>query len=703
MNFKSWLVFSGVLLAVANGAPRPFAEVAAEANAAGFAAHLPDYERTPEAIGATTRSALDAANQAIDQLSRQDLAKTTFDSTFAALDRIKSEVGRVSQRFLLLQNVHTEAPVRDAAGDAQVEVNNWAVGLEYREDVYRVLEGFAKRRTQLEPEQARLMEEVLRDYRRAGLALPAEERAEVERLRKELNEVQNEFQRNIAQAQAPLLFTAEELAGVPESFLASPGVKQDDGRYQVMANITWHALAISENCRVSETRRRVALARGQLAKEANVPVLTRMVQLRTDLARRLGYATWADYQIEAQMAENGKTAVDFEEALVRGLDQKFAEEKEQLRRLKVAETGDNDAQVESWDVNYYQTQLKSQRFAIDVEELRNYFPYGPTLEGMFRVYERIFGLTFAEVEAPDRWVDDLQLYYVTDTQTGRPVGMFYLDMFPREGKYNHFACFPILNGGPLPDGRYELPLVSLVCNFPPPSPEQPSLLKHDDVITLFHEFGHVMHALLGRSRYDQLSSFNVPRDFVEAPSQMLENWVWDKAVLDTFAADYRDPTRKVPAETIAALEEARQATAATFYRRQLSFGLLDLALHTVRTDDPAPDVVALTNEVLERVSYPPIDDTAFAAYFGHLAGYDAGYYGYLWALAIATDLASVFEQAPGGYLDEAVGRKLRDEIYAPAATRDASESIERFLGRKRSLVPFLRYVGVDEAEPAPAP
>jgi thimet oligopeptidase len=234
-----------------------------------------------------------------------------------------------------------------------------------------------------------------------------------------------------------------------------------------------------------------------------------------------------------------------------------------------------------------------------------------------------------------------------------------------------------------------------VCNFPPASADRPSLLAHREVETLFHEFGHVMHNVLSRARYESQTSAGVPRDFVEAPSQMLENWTWDKTVLDTFAADYRDPSKKIPAETIAAMVRAREATDGYFNRRQLSLGLIDLGLHTLSVDDAwTGDVVALTNAVSARVTIAPAPDTAFVAYFGHLTGYDAGYYGYLWAKVMAIDMASVFESAPGRYLDEQVGRRLRDEVYGVGDTRDVGESVEKFLGRPRSQQPFLNYVGV---------
>jgi thimet oligopeptidase len=526
--------------------------------------------------------------------------------------------------------------------------------------------------------------------------LPAAQKAEVEKLRKDLTALTTQFAVNINEARAPLDFTADELAGVPQSFLESPGVKQPDGKYRVMANITWHAAAIAENADNAETRRKVNVARTQLAREKNVPLMKQIVVLRADIAQRLGYASWADYQIEVKMAKNGATALKFEEDLLAGLQPKFTAEMETLRQLKVKQTGQADAQILAWDVSYYTNRLMKEKYAIDKEELRNFFPYQATLDGMFAIYQKIFGLKFTQIDPPYVWAEGVQLYVVQDAASGVPMGAFYLDMFPREGKFNHFACFPQKTGGVLANGTYDLPVVALMCNFPTPSADKPSLLKHEDVETLFHEFGHVMHGMLSRSRYVAQGGFNVPRDFVEAPSQMLEAWVWNKAVLDTFAADYRDSEKKIPAATIASLVEARQATAGYATRRQQALGIMDLALHTVsKADAEKMDVVAVTNDVFARATIPPAPDTAFIAYFGHLAGgYDAGYYGYLWAKVMALDMASVFKAAPGGFLDEKVGMRLRNEVYGVGNTRDVGGSVESFLGRPRSQQAFLEDVGI---------
>jgi thimet oligopeptidase len=688
----------GIALVAMNwlaAAPAKFDEFAAAAAQQNTYLAVPDYPKTVEALRTRTAEMLRTAEARLDELTKLEPAKRTLANTFGVYDKVVGMAGTWGAQINTIAETNVDKAMRDAARELNVQLEAWSIALDYREDVYRVLREFADTHPKLDAAEQRLVGFLLLEYRRAGLALPLAERKEVEQLRKDQAALEQEFLGNINRATAPLDFTADEMSGVPESFLGSPGVKQPDGRYRVMANITWHAIAIADNASRADTRQQVNLARNRLARETNIPVLTKLVALRADIARRLGYATWADYRTETRMAKTGATAVKFEEDLAAGLQPKFEAELATLRQMKADDVKDPAAKIEAWDVSYYMNQLKKQRFSVDTEQLRVFFPYQATLEGMFRIYQRIFGLKFTEVEPIAAWAPGMQLFVVADAATSAPMGAFYLDMFPREGKYNHFACFQQKLGGPMADGRYELPVAALVCNFPPPAPARPSLLSHADVETLFHEFGHVMHAMLGRARFDRLQSFNVPRDFVEAPSQMLENWVWDKAVLDTFAADYRDPSRKIPAETIAALTRARQATEGYLNRRQLALGLIDLTLHTQSAAQAAKlDVAAAANAVTARVTVAPPPDTAFVAYFGHLASYDAGYYGYLWSKVMAIDMASEFKQAPGGFLDEKVGRRLRDEVYGVGDARDVSESVEKFLGRPRSMEPFLEYIGV---------
>ena len=655
---------------------------------------IPDWEKTPEAIETGMKNAIAKANAALDQIGAQDPAKATFKSTVVALDDAGYEAGLAANRATIIKETNTNPAMRSAAENAVKAFQDWAVGIDYREDVYKAIKAFADTHPKLSGEDEKLLKETLRDYRRAGLELPPDQRQEVEELRKELSKLGTDFDTNIVKSNAPVMFSKADLDGLPESFFASPGIKTGDDVYTVMANVTWQFNTVEENAKNEATRKQLYLVRETLAKDTNVVVLNQMLKLRNEIALRLGYKSWDDYQTEVKMAKTGTNAEKYINDLVTGIQPKFDSEIAELQKLKAADTKDPNAKIMVWDWRYYSNQLNKQKYAVDKEALRAYFPFQKVLDGMFNIYQSIFGLKFEKIVAPYKWTDDLQLYLVTDSATGEPLGMFYLDMFPREGKFNHFAQFDIISGKLLPNGKYQRPTVALLCNFPPASGDAPSLMTHQDVETLFHEFGHALHSIVTRAKYGRFAGTHVPGDFVEAPSQMLQNWVWDKKVLDTFAADYRDPSKKIPAETVKKLNDAKLANAGVLYRRQFAFASLDLALHDPHPEEMPYDSVAISNPILEKVFLPIDPSTTFVSYFGHLNGYDAGYYGYAWADAIAADMATVFEKAKDGYLDKQAGMKLRREIYEPGDSRDVNESIEKFLGRKQSIEPFLKKIGI---------
>jgi Zn-dependent oligopeptidase len=677
-----------------------FRAAAAKANAV---LTIPDWEQTPEAVDAMMKDAIGTANKALDQIGAQDPSKVTFKSTIVALDDLTYQAGNAANKAVIIKESNTNEKMRAAAENAVKEFQDWVVGIDYREDVYKALKAFADTKPNLSGEDKKLFDETMRDYRRAGLALPPDKRKEVEQLRKDLSKLGTDFDTNIVNAKAPVVFTKAELDGVPESFFASPGVKTGDDAYTVLANVTWHFVTVEENAKSEATRKKLYVIHDSLAKDTNRTVLNQMIALRNKIALRLGYKSWDDYQTEIKMAKTSAGAKKYIDDLVSGIQPKFAAEVAEIQKMKAADTRDPKATIGVWDWRYYDNQLVKQKYAVDKEALRDFFPFQKVLEGMFNIYQSIFGLKFEKIAAPYKWIDDLQFYMVTDAATGEPLGMFYLDMFPREGKFNHFAEFGIISGKLLPDGKYQRPVAALLCNFPPPGADKPSLMTHSDVETLFHEFGHCLHEITTRAKYGRFAGTHVPGDFVEAPSQMLQNWVWSKKVLDTFAADYRDSSKKIPAETIQKMNDAKKATAGVFYRRQFAFASLDLAMHDAHPENAQWDCVAISNPILEKVFLPIDPSTTFVTYFGHMNGYDAGYYGYAWADAIAADMGTVFEKAKDGYLDKQAGMKLRQEIYAQGDGRDVTVSIEKFLGRKQSVEPFLKKIGVKGEDKKKAP
>jgi Zn-dependent oligopeptidase len=655
---------------------------------------LPDWETTPAQVDANVDAAIAEANSQLEAIAKVDPKSVTFDNTVRALNDVYTKIGQTGHRVGVLEQAHPDPKMRSAGLDAVQKLDTFTVGIDYRKDVYRSIKAYLDTNPQLAGQDARLIEFTVRGYKRAGLTLPEEKQQEVEALRKQLTSIEAHFLVNVNNAAAPVKFNKDDLQGVSDDFLSQ--VKTGENEYTVDANVPPQYLNAMKNCVKEETRKRLCLVHDSRAKEKNLPLVSRAVEVRAQLAQLLGYTSWADFQEEVKMAKSGKNALDFEEQLKIALEPKYQAEIAELKKAKASVAGATSPDVKLWDWYFASALLQKQKYNVDAEALRVYFPFDKVLDGMFKIYEHIFQVEIRPVDPPAVYQSDVKLYAILDQQTHQPLGMFYLDLFPRPGKYNHFANFALIDGGLLPDGKYQRPVVDLICNFPPPSGDKPSLADHQDVVTLFHEFGHAMHAILTKVNYVRFSGFNVPGDFVEAPSQMLEYFAWDKKVLDSFAADYRDPSKKIPTDVLAKLKEADLATKACSYRRQLCFGLLDLSIHQPLTAAQKADLNGYANSILYDVFLPSDPSTAVLASFGHLfSGYDAGYYGYAWADDIAADMASVFQSAPDGFLDANVGRRLRDEIYAVGDSRDVTVSVEKFLGRKHSTDPFLKKLGIN--------
>ncbi len=772
------------------------------ARAAGRRLELPRFETNPDSLKTSLKEAIQTAEKRLAALAALHPSCLRFENTVQELDDLLHTAYLTANRLCLIKEISPDAAMRKRAVELVKKFQDWAVGLDYREDVYRTIRAYADTRPDLKGEDKRLFEDTLRDYRRAGLHLPSTEKNEVQRLRKELARAAADFDANITRASAVLEFSKADLDGLPQDFLNQENLLNENRNYELRAEVAWHFMAVMENAKSETTRKRMNVARDSLAAEDNLALLQKMLRLRASIASKLGYSSWADYKTETKMAGNGAAAIQFLKELKEGLEDKFAAELESYRSLKVAETGDTKAAVYAWDWRYYANQLKKQRYKVDAEQLRAYFPYNRVLKGMFTICGQVFGLSFTKLDAPYLWTDNLELYLVSDTKKQHPLGTFYLDMFPRKGKFHHFAQFSLIDGKRLPSGEYQCPCVALVCNFPPPADDKPSLLSHNEVETLFHEFGHALHSLLTEANYSRFSGTSVPRDFVEAPSQMLENWVWDSQSLKVittgrlgksqkwpktktqrlleqwkdlrfmhpkherhnvvwdeksksvvlwnhlhlydyglnsdgeeyyaFYVDEKDTLHKevkicfhsngrvscniskrvlfqtipnvqkdatdsmkaIPTDLIRRLKESRLSSIGSFYRRQISFGLLDLELHSAPNPESVPNALQVSECIFAEVFLPTPKGTAFVAGFGHLTGYDAGYYGYAWADAIAADMATVFEKSPNHYFDTIAGRLLMKEVYAPGNSRDVNKSIEKFLGRSRSIQPFLESIGV---------
>ncbi len=479
---------------------------------------------------------------------------------------------------------------------------------------------------------------------------------------------------------------AAELAGLPPDFVARLN-KAPDGRYIVTCKYPDY-FPVMERAKSEALRRRLETTFNLREAKENLPLIQKAVALRDQAARLLGYASPADFVAEDRMAKSASAIGAFLSRLRGELKPRLAAADTKMQALKAKETGDPAAVIQWWDWRYYLNRLKERDYAIDDERVRQYFPADRVMAGMFQVYATLLGVTFGELPGAAVWADGVKLYEVRDAGSGRLLGKFYVDLFPRDGKYGHAACFPFGLARQVGDG-YQIPLSALVVNFNPPQHGQAARLSLDEVETLFHEFGHVMHASLTTARYASQAGTNVATDFVEAPSQMLQNWVYRPEVLKLVSVDPKDPSKTLPDDLVAQIVKARHFDAGVRYMRQIWLATFDQRIH----GGGNVDVDGVEHEARREILGWPVPEEHFAASFGHLmGGYDAGYYGYLWSEVFAADMFTRFERE--GVLSPAAGRAYREIILASGRTVEPMELLERFLGRAPNEKAFLAQIGL---------
>ena len=442
------------------------------------------------------------------------------------------------------------------------------------------------------------------------------------------------------------------------------------------------------------TRQQTYVTYNSVAKEHNPAILERLVQLRAQKAELLGYATYADLKLAPRMAENTATAMDFLDRIHTGIEAKLASEKNLLLELKRNHTADPDAQFYVWDINFYINRYSKEQFDLDHSAMQKYFSLERCLQGMFDTFAAVFNIEIIPYDNADieLWHSDVRCYEIRASAGGASLGLFYLDPYPREGKYTWYASMFTYAGNRYRDGSGALPSGILMGNWNKPTPEEPSLLTFFDLRVLFHEFGHILHRILLDTTYAELhfSSF----DFVEVPSQMLERWCYDQRVLERFAVNYQNELDVLPSDYVSKIRQAENAfSALTSASSILARSMTDLTLHSAYAPEDPVDVDAVSKEMFARYSIPHPQEASSIARFEHLAGgYEAGVYSYLWSLAIVHDLITRFEQSPEGLLDAEIGAALKQYIYEPGLTRDENESIEEFLGREWSVDAYLDFL-----------
>jgi len=643
---------------------------------------LYDYTSvTPASVRAEVEDAIARAEELLAAVVAPPAAPT-WESTMAPLDAVAASVVIASGRGPFMARVHPDKEVRDAAQEAEERLSKWVSDLAFRRDLYEAVEAYAAtpEAAALEGEDARLLEFTRRDFRRAGHGLDPEQRAEVQRLRTRLVELGVAFARNIDEYQDGLDLTREELDGLPEDYLSRLGPGKAEGTFRVSLDYPEY-YPFMDQARRADLRRALQFKMFNQAREQNLPLLEEAVRLRLEIARIFGLPSWAHYGMEEKMAKEPKAVEDFYAALVPPLTEKSQAE---LADLAAANGG---AAPEPWDFRYLHTVIRRERFGIDPSEVAGYFPLEQVVQGMFDLTAEVFGLAYRRLEGVPTWHPDVMVYEIADREGGRLLATFYADLFPREGKFGHAAAFDLV---PAHQGEaeYVLPRTAIAANFTKPTATQPSLLQHDEVVTLFHEFGHVLHNSLGHTRHPRFAGYNTEWDFVEAPSQIMEHWCWTPEVLQRFARHHQTG-KPIPAALVEQLAAARDLHVALLTLRQISFGLLDMAFHGPAEEK---DLFAITRETTAVTGLPHHEGTFYPAGFGHLFGYDAGYYGYLWAKVFGDDMFSRF--AAEGVAGPIVGGEYRRRVLERGGSVDAGEMLRAFLGREPNQEAFLRHLGI---------
>jgi len=644
-------------------------------------------ELTPAKIEKGIEKAIEKAEGALDEVVTEE-DQRSFENTLRPLDRIADILARSGLDYHFMGYVHPDKEVRSTAKDAEERVTKWASDIFFRDDLNAAVKEYAgtEQAASLRGEHRRLLDFVLRDLRRAGHELEPDTRERVKQLTQRLIELEVRFQQNIDEWEDWILATAGDLEGMPQAWIDGLEVDEESGKYKVTIAYP-HLVPFLENSRRRDLREQLRFKFNTVAVEENRKILEEALLIRQQIAEMFGQPTWAHHRLELRMAKTPERVTQFYGELRDGLTSRAKEEVAAVSRLLQADTG--DSVVEAWDFSYYDTQQRKTDYGVDNFEVAKYFPLESVLDGMFELTSEMFGISFEEIASFDSWHEDVKLYAIHDTDSREELGRFFLDLFPREGKYGHAAEFPLLPSRLHEDGSYQNPVCAMVANLTKPTKDSPSLLQHSEVETLFHEFGHVLHQNLGRTELARFSGTTTERDFVEAPSQIMENWIWDADVLRRFARHY-ETGEVIPDELVDQLVAARNLNKGRFYLGQMAYGWWDQELHA----GPDRDLDEILIEGTRMSLLPHQEGTFSLASFGHLlGGYDAGYYGYLWAQVFGDDMFSRFEKE--GVTNPEVGKAYRREVLGRGGALDADEMLVNFLGRDPRNEAFLRKLGIE--------
>nr|CAB3266951.1 thimet oligopeptidase [Phallusia mammillata] len=653
------------------------------------------WNMTADEIASSAEKLMQDTRNVYDQVAMVPKNEENFNNTVKVVADFDSSSSIQRNNIDFFQHVHPDKTLRDASTSADKKISDFEVEMSMRQDVFDRIEAASKLSQQdCTPEGKRLLERMVKLGRRNGLHLDKTKQDKIKEIKKRMTEISIDFQKNLNEANETLSFSESELKGLPKDFMDSLE-KDETGKFIVTLKYP-HYFPLMKKCSVSSTRKAMETAFNSRCKENNTAILSELVKLRAEKAKLLGFENHAAFVHEMRMAKHPNNVKEFTDSLAKKLKPLGEADLTEMLAMKALDckaSGEEfNGKINMWDLRFYMTKIEEEKYSVDQNKLKEYFPLDVVTKGLLDIYQQLLDLKFERVENPVTWHSDVTLYTVSDATSGKLIGHFYLDLHPREGKYGHAACFGLVPGCLKPDGNRQFAVAAMVANFTKPTADAPSLLTHDEVETFFHEFGHVMHQICAEAEYEMFSGTSVERDFVEAPSQMLENWCWEAEPLRRMSKHYKDGGA-LPDNMIDTLVKSRNANTGVFYLRQITLGTLDLNIHMSDSADLAQVYADACQNIL---GIPATPGTCMPATFGHLAGgYDAQYYGYLWSEVFCFDMFYTRFIA-GGIMSSAVGRDYREKILKPGGSLDATEMLRNFLGRDPKQDAFLGAKGLGE-------
>lgn len=651
---------------------------------------------SPDQITQKTKQLIDAAQEQLNAIIAIPDAERTFDNTLHALSDIMtlSDLAVFAHMCVLLKEVSPDAAIRAAAEQALIAMQDFEVdAISKNREMFNAVKAYEQgnaHKENLRPDQRYFLDEVYRGYLRSGLELPDEKLEQVKQLNKELGKLSLQFSGHIAADASKIEVPCSDLAGCDDAFIAMLP-KTEDGKCILGVDYPTY-FNVMENCTVSDTRKKLYFAFQNRAYPHNREVLCEIIKKRDELARVLGYTSYAHYDLEDEMVQHPDRAYEFLKDLHARAVKK---EKEEWRKLlpeckSIPQT--RDGKLYPWDIMFAVSQFKKKHYNLDDRKVAEYFPVESTFKGLFAIYETFFNITFTELPATGLWHDEVTLLSVASKdEPDHVLGYLFLDLYPRPNKYSHAACFPIVPGQLAEGHKPSTTIAGVVANFPRATGDKPALMLLKDVKTFFHEFGHALHHVLGATPIAAHAGTHVKRDFVELPSQMLEEWLDDKEMLKLISKHYQTG-EPLPDTMIDTILELRSFGTGSFVTRQVCLSLLSLDCFA---PNPEKNPHQLWCNIMEDYSsgfvvFEP--ETHFYASFGHLTGYGAKYYGYLWSKVYALDLFSEIKKH--GLLNPEIGRKYVREVLSKGGSQDPNELLRNFLGREPNAQAFFESMGL---------